>query len=80
MAAREGHRVVPPTTREAAPFGLNDERSHDATDGKNRDTVLITAAFCMYNWYVDGLGTRAPDHPAAYDEAGAMLDTRGYLR
>src|SRR5688572_28761733 len=31
-----------------------------ATDLEIHDTVLIAAAFCMFNRYVDGLGTWAP--------------------
>ncbi|HEX5434828.1 MAG TPA: peroxidase-related enzyme, partial [Candidatus Angelobacter sp.] len=34
-----------------------DARRHGATDLEIHDTVLISAAFCMYNRYVDGLGT-----------------------
>src|ERR1039458_5077105 len=30
------------------------------------DTVLIAAAFCMFNRYVDGLGTWAPTDPDVY--------------
>jgi hypothetical protein len=36
-------------------------RRHGATDIEIHDTVLITAAFCMFNSYVDGLATWAPD-------------------
>src|SRR5262249_53706500 len=41
-------------------------RDAGATDVEIHDTVLIAAAFCMYNRYVDGLATIAPDDPAAY--------------
>ena len=50
-----------------------------ATDRDIHDTVLIAAAFCMYNRYVDGLATWAPQDPAAYAEMGEMLATRGYV-
>lgn len=43
------------------------------------DTVLIAAAFCMYNRYVDGLATWAPKDPAAYAAMGARLAEQGYL-
>ena len=36
-------------------------RAEGATDVEIHDTVLIAATFCMFNRYVDGLGTRAPD-------------------
>ena len=41
-------------------------RTAGATDVEIHDTVLIAAAFCMFNRYVDGLATFAPDDPGAY--------------
>lgn len=55
-------------------------RQHGATDAQIHDTVLIAAAFCMYNRYVDGLATWAPDDPAVYDRMGALLAAEGYVR
>ena len=40
-------------------------RATGATDLEIHDTVLIAAAFCMMNRYVDGLATTAPEDPAA---------------
>ena len=37
------------------------------------DTVLSAAAFCMYNRYVDGLATWAPQDPELYRRQGARL-------
>lgn len=54
-------------------------RGQGATDKEIHDTVLITAAFCMYNRYVDGLATWAPDDPAVYDAIGKQRATEGYL-
>jgi uncharacterized peroxidase-related enzyme len=54
-------------------------RRQGATDQEIHDTVLIAAAFCMYNRYVDGLATWAPTDPAAYRESGARLATEGYI-
>ena len=42
-----------------------------ATDVEIHDAVLIAAAFCMFNRYVDGLATWAPDDPQIYDQMGA---------
>jgi hypothetical protein len=42
-------------------------------------TVLIAAAFCMYNRYVDGLATWAPDDPDLYRENGRRLAEEGYV-
>ena len=50
-----------------------------ATEGDIHDTVLIAAAFCMFNRYVDGLGTFAPPKgDAAYIEMGKKLGEKGY--
>jgi uncharacterized peroxidase-related enzyme len=54
-------------------------RQAGATDLEIHDTVLIAAAFCMYNRYVDGLATWAPQDPAAYTAMGARLAEQGYL-
>ena len=53
-------------------------RELGATDMEIHDTVLIAAAFCMYNRYVDGLATFAPQDPAAYRERAAMVARDGY--
>ena len=53
-------------------------RAEGATDMEIHDTVLIAAAFCMYNRYVDGLGTWAPEEKESYDETGRMLAHEGY--
>jgi uncharacterized peroxidase-related enzyme len=54
-------------------------RQVGATDLEIHDTVLIAAAFCMYNRYVDGLGTWAPKGPEAYLAMGARLAEQGYV-
>jgi uncharacterized peroxidase-related enzyme len=53
-------------------------RDEGATDVEIHDTVLIAAAFCMYNRYVDGLGTLAPDNPALYTEIARHIVQAGY--
>src|SRR5271154_1726531 len=53
-------------------------RSQGATDKEIHDTVLIAAAFCMYNRYVDGLATWAPTDPGMYRENGKQLADHGY--
>jgi hypothetical protein len=54
-------------------------RERGATDKEIHDTVLIAAAFCMYNRYVEGLATWAPDDPNVYRENGKRLAEEGYL-
>ena len=49
-----------------------------ASDQDIHDTVLIAAAFCMYNRYVDGLGTSLPQNKDEYPAMGERLATKGY--
>ncbi|MCR6482255.1 carboxymuconolactone decarboxylase family protein [Amycolatopsis sp. OK19-0408] len=71
LAVRESGRAVTDSLVEAA-------RADGATDVELHDTVLIAAAFCLFNRYVDGLGTVAPEDPAAYVEIGKRLAAGGY--
>lgn len=54
-------------------------RSAGATDVEIHDAVLIAAAFCMYNRYVDGLGTTQPRDEAMYRERGKLVAREGYV-
>ncbi len=54
-------------------------RGAGASDAEIHDTVLIAAAFCMFNRYVDGLATIAPDDPAGYQQAAEHIVAQGYL-
>ena len=54
-------------------------RELGATDIEIHDTVLIAAAFCMYNRYVDGLGTTQPRDEAMYRERGKRVAREGYV-
>lgn len=69
---RGGRRVTDDDVARARVAGATDRDIHD--------TVLIAAAFCMYNRYVDGLATWAPDDDAMYDQQGAELARRGYVQ
>jgi uncharacterized peroxidase-related enzyme len=55
-------------------------RSAGSTDSEIHDTVLIAAAFCMFNRYVDGLGTWQPRDPEVYREMGQRMAHDGYIR
>jgi uncharacterized peroxidase-related enzyme len=68
---RRGGKVV--TSEDVA-----EARGHGADDVEIHDTVLIAAAFCMYNRYVDGLATWAPDDPAGYGAIAEVLLAGGY--
>ncbi len=58
---------------------IDDARRQGATDIEIHDTVLIAAAFCMYNRYVDGLATFTPTDQNLYDAMGARMAHEGYL-
>jgi uncharacterized peroxidase-related enzyme len=68
---KSGKSVVPDDVARA--------RAQGATDREIHDTVLIAAAFCMFNRYVDGLGTHAPDEPRFYRDRAATLARDGYV-
>ena len=53
-------------------------RKLGATDREIHDTVLIAAAFCMFNRYVDGLHTWAPEDRQVYIDRAAMRAREGY--
>jgi uncharacterized peroxidase-related enzyme len=50
-----------------------------ATDLEIHDTVLIAAAFCMFNRYVDGLATTERPDPEGYLAAAQRNINQGYL-
>jgi uncharacterized peroxidase-related enzyme len=54
-------------------------RELGASDVEIHDTVLISAAFCMFNRYVDGLATWTPTDPAVYEQMAARMVEHGYL-
>ncbi|WP_428329758.1 carboxymuconolactone decarboxylase family protein [Mucilaginibacter sp.] len=54
-------------------------KNEGATDIEIHDTVLIAAAFCMYNRYVDGLATWQPDNDELYDKMGEQRAREGYF-
>jgi uncharacterized peroxidase-related enzyme len=53
-------------------------RALGATDKEIHDTVLIAAAFCMFNRYVDGLGTWAPSDRQLYMDRAKWRADEGY--
>lgn len=67
---RGGRRVLESDVMRARAAGADDQAIHDA--------VLIAAAFCMYNRYVDGLATLTPCDPAVYAAMGEGLAKHGY--
>lgn len=55
---------------------IENAKSSGITDEEIHDTVLIAAAFCMFNRYVDGLGT-TPAKKEEYLEMGKRM-AKGY--
>lgn len=57
---------------------INAAKQLNATDREIHDTVLIAAAFCMFNRYVDGLASFTPQNPEDYIEMGKRMAEAGY--
>ncbi len=60
------------------PAQIEEAKSVGATDKEIHDTVLIAAAFCIFNRYVDGLNTWAPQDRQLYVERAKMRAEDGY--
>ena len=57
---------------------IQEARAAGATDVEIHDTVLIAAAFCMFNRYVDGLATWAPEDRQFYINRAPQRAMEGY--
>jgi uncharacterized peroxidase-related enzyme len=66
-----GKHVTATDVEEARKAGAADVEIHDA--------VLIAAAFCMYNRYVDGLATWQPVDEELYRQRGRKTAKDGYV-
>jgi len=58
---------------------VEEARGAGASDVEIHDTVLIAAAFCMYNRYVDGLATWQPKDEELYRQRGKKTAKEGYV-
>jgi uncharacterized peroxidase-related enzyme len=67
---RSGLDVTADDIDAARTAGASDEDLHDA--------VLVAAAFCMFNRYVDGLAANTPTDPGTYELIGRDLAANGY--
>jgi uncharacterized peroxidase-related enzyme len=70
-SAQKGGKYVTTAQAEAA-------KQHGATDRDIHDTVLITAAFCMFNRYVDGLASNTPSDLSSYPLRARQIAENGY--
>jgi uncharacterized peroxidase-related enzyme len=68
---QQGGRAVQPSDIERA-------RQQGATDKDIHDTVLIAAAFCMFNRYVDGLAANTPTDLSTYGPRARQVAEKGY--
>jgi uncharacterized peroxidase-related enzyme len=57
---------------------VENAKANDATDKDIHDTVLIAAAFCMFNRYVDGLATITPTDMDSYPLRAKQIVDNGY--
>jgi uncharacterized peroxidase-related enzyme len=57
---------------------IENARNLGATDLEIHDTVLIAAAFCMFNRYTDGLNTWAPQDRSFYIDRAKQVAEQGY--
>lgn len=60
------------------PEDVDRAREMGATDRDIHDTVLIAAAFCMFNRYVDGLGATTPTDLSTYPPRARQIAEKGY--
>jgi uncharacterized peroxidase-related enzyme len=65
--------------KKVTPEDIEAAREEGATDREIHDTVLIAAAFCMYNRYVDGLATWAPQDRQFYVDRAPTRAAEGYI-
>jgi uncharacterized peroxidase-related enzyme len=65
--------------KQVSTVDVDRARREGASDKEIHDTVLIAAAFCMFNRYVDGLATWQPRDPEIYREIGQQTSQLGYV-
>ncbi len=64
--------------KHVTPEQIDKAKELGATDLEIHDTVLIAAAFCMFNRYVDGLATWAPQDRTFYVNRAKARADEGY--
>ena len=66
--------------KQVTPGAVAYARAQGASDLEIHDAVLIAAAFCMYNRYVDGLATSQPRDDDFYRARGKRVAEEGYIK
>ena len=64
--------------KHVTPEQIETAKSLGATDKDIHDTVLIAAAFCMFNRYVDGLAANTPTDLSSYPLRAKQVAEKGY--
>jgi uncharacterized peroxidase-related enzyme len=64
--------------KEVIPEDITAARLLDADDREIHDTILIAAAFSMFNRYVDGMASFTPTDAGTYEEMGKRMAEKGY--
>ena len=57
---------------------IENAKQQGASDRDIHDTVLIAAAFCMFNRYVDGLASNTPSDLSSYPLRAQQIAEKGY--
>jgi uncharacterized peroxidase-related enzyme len=65
--------------KEVTQQDVDAARNESASDEEIHDTVLIAAAFSMFNRYVDGLASFTPTDEKEYEEMGKRMAEKGYV-
>src|SRR5690606_27479897 len=65
--------------KEVSPEDIEKAKVSGATDLEIHDAVLISAVFCLFNRYVDGLSTSLPDDSKAFEEMGHFMSPNEYM-
>jgi hypothetical protein len=71
--------MVQRSGREVSGEAVESAKREGASEMDVHDTVLIAAAFCMFNRYVDGLGTEMPGDLGVFAQRGAVIAEKGYV-
>ena len=64
--------------KHVTPEQIEVAKNLGATDRDIHDTVLIAAAFCMFNRYVDGLASNTPTDLSTYPLRAKQIAEKGY--
>ena len=72
--------MVRESGKSVTTVAIQKAKEEGATDVEIHDTVLIAALFCLYNRYVDGLGTALPADSNYYLSLAERLANHGYNR